>query len=122
MPLKNVDVGAVVQICQQHRHRVRYGVLGAAISARVGNPAADPQNYANATVTMLNAFFGGRCPAGSWVVDESGYPVGYGIPPNELYHPNWNNSTPLHDDVDGFLNWLDATVPYWDENLASTYP
>lgn len=122
MPVKNVDVGTVVQVCQRHRHRVRYGVLGAAISARAGNPRARSQNYANATVTMLNKFFGGRCPSGSWVVDERGYPTGYGTPLNEKFDPNWTASTPLHEGVAEFLAWLDATAPGWDSKLQSTYP
>jgi hypothetical protein len=122
MPVTNADIGPVVQICMQHRQRVRYGVLGAAISNRVGNPNAEPQNYARATVTMINAFFGGPGPAASWVVDETGFPTGYGGPPNHNYDPNWHSETPLHDVVDGFLAWLDATAPGWDAGLQSTYP
>ena len=122
MPVTNLDVGPVVQICQQYRHRVRYGVLGAAISTRVGNPNAIPHNYANATVAMINAFFGGTCASASWVVGEEGYPVGYGMPPSQDYDPNWSDTTPLAGTVTGFLSWLDATAPGWDANLQSTYP
>jgi hypothetical protein len=101
---------------------VRYGVLGAAVSARVGNPKARPQRYASATATMLNAFFGGRCPSASWVVGESGYPTGYGVPLNPTYDPNWSTATPQHDEVQGFLDWLDAAATGWDKNPRSTYP
>ena len=122
MPVTNADVGPVVQLCQQHRQRVRYGVLGAAISTRAGNPNAQPQNYAQAAVTMINTFFGGICPAASWVVEETGLPTGYGAPPNANFDPNWSAATPLHNTVAGFLAWLDATAPGWDANLQSTYP
>lgn len=122
MPVTNLDIGPVVQICQQHRERVRYGVLGAAIATRAGHPSARPQDYANATVTMLNTFFGGRCPAASWVVDDSGYPTGYGTPPNELFDRAWSTTAPLHDNVAAFLSWLDRAAPGWDANLESTYP
>jgi hypothetical protein len=122
MPVTNDDVGPVVQICQQHRHRVRYGVLGAAISTRVGNPNAVPQNYAQATVTMINTFFGGMCPSASWVVDDTGRPTGYGAPPNASFDPSWSAVTPLHDAVADFLAWLDAVAPGWDVNLQSSYP
>lgn len=122
MPVHNADVGAIVQICQQHHQRVRYGVLGAAISERVGNPNALPQNYAQATVTMIYAFFGGVTPAASWVVDNTGVPTGYGTHPNSNFDPNWHLATPLHDTVTGFLAWLDKTVPGWDGNLQSAYP
>lgn len=122
MPVSNVDVGHVVGILAAHRRRARYGVLGAALSRRVGNPNARPGNYGNATVTMLNTFFGGMCPAASWVVNDSGYPEGYGNPLNHLYDPAWSLSTPLHDDMDELLQWLDANSPGWDVNLQSTYP
>jgi hypothetical protein len=122
MPVHNADVGHVVQLCQQHHQRVRYGVLGASISTRVGNANALPQNYAQATVTMLNTFFGGMCAPASWVVEETGFPTGYGAPPNANYDVNWSATTPLHNTVVGFLAWLDATVPGWDANLQSTYP
>lgn len=122
MPVNNGDVGFVVQICRQHQQRVRYGVLGAAISCRAGNPNALPQNYAQATVTMINTFFGGVCPTASWVVDETGFPSGYGDPPNVSFDPNWHINTPLHESVQEFLAWLDATVPQWDANLQSNYP
>ena len=122
MPVTNLDVGPVVQICQRNRHRVRYGVLGAAISTRVGHPNARPQDYANATVAMINTFFGGRCASASWAVDELGYPTGYGMPPSLNYDPYWSNTTPLSDTVTEFLAWLDATAPGWDANLQSTYP
>jgi hypothetical protein len=122
MSVTNDDVGPVVQICQQHRHRVRYGVLGAAISTRVGNPKALPKNYEQATVAMINAFFGGMCATASWVVDETGFPTGYGAPPNVNFDPNWSTATPLHNTVSDFLVWLDATAPGWDANLQSSYP
>ncbi|MBP3956094.1 hypothetical protein J8F10_12455 [Gemmata sp. G18] len=122
MPVNNADVGPVVQLCQQHHQRVRYGVLGAAISTRVGNPNAQPQNYAQATVAMINAFFGGIGPAASWVVEETGFPTGYGAPPNANFDPHWSTMTPLHNTVAGFLVWLDSTAPGWDANLQSTYP
>jgi hypothetical protein len=122
MPVSNLDVGNVVNILATHHHRVRYGVLGAAISNRAGNLTALPEHYAQATVTMLNAFFGGRCPAASWVVDETGFPTGYGAPPNPSYDTAWNANTPLHDDVQAFLAWLDATAPGWDAHLHSTFP
>jgi hypothetical protein len=122
MPLSNVDIGPIVRICQQHRRRVRYGVLGAAVSTRVGNLGAQPQRYASATATMLNAFFGGRCATASWVVGESGYPTGYGIPPNPVYDPRWSTAAPRHDDVRGFLDWLDTAATGWDKTLQSTCP
>ena len=122
MPLTNVDIGHVAAICQQHRCRVRYGVLGAAISTRVGNPNALPQNYARATVTMLNTFFGGRGPTASWVVGDDGRPTGYRNPPNPLYDTNWTAATPIHDRVDRFLAWLDTMAAGWDNDLRSTYP
>jgi hypothetical protein len=122
MSVTNVDVGPVVQICQQHHHRVRYGVLGAAIITRVGHPNARPQDYAQATVTMLNTFFSGMCASASWVVDETGFPTGYGMPPNPNFDPNWSTTTPLLGTVAGFLAWLDTTAPGWDANLQSTYP
>jgi hypothetical protein len=122
MPVTNADVGPVVQLCQQHHHRVRYGVLGAAISTRVGNPNALCNEYANATVTMINKFFGGRCPTAAWVVNDTGFPKGYGTPPNANFDSNWAETTPQHDTIAGFLAWLDATAPGWDANLQSTYP
>lgn len=122
MSVSNFDLGTVVNILAQSRHRVRYGVLGAAIATRVGHPAALPGNYGNATVTMLNSFFGGRCPAASWVVSEDGFPEGYGNPPGPLYDADWNVNTPLHDDVQEFLDWLDANAHGWDANLQSKYP
>lgn len=122
MSLTNEDLGPIVMICQNHQNRVRYGVLGAAISSRVGNPNAVPQNYANATVAMLNAFFGGMGPAASWVVGDDGYPTGYGAPPNANFDPNWHDATPLHEEVGEFLDWLDEVAPGWDETLQSTYP
>ena len=122
MPVKSADVGPVVLICQRCRERVRYGVLGAAISTRVGNPNALPRYYGQATVTMINAFFGGVYPAASWVVDKTGLPVGYGEPPNPNFDPNWHAATPVHNAVQEFLAWLDGTVPGWDDKLQSTYP
>lgn len=122
MPVRNADVEVVVQICQQHQHRVRYGVLGAALGTRAGNPNALPRNYASATVSMLNATFGGRGPAGSWVVAGNGLPTGYGPPPNPLYDLQWNEATPVHQDVEEFLDWLDAISPGWDGGLLSTFP
>jgi hypothetical protein len=119
MPVNHVDVGMVAEICQEHQNRVRYGVLGAAISSRVGNPAAAPRAYTQATVAMLNAFFEERCAAASWVVGENGYPTGYEALDLD---PNWNIATALHNNVAGFLEWLDHTQPGWDENLESTYP
>jgi len=122
MPVRRDDVRLVVLICQKHRQRVRYGVLGAAIISRAGHQNALPRDYAQATVAMLNASFGGPGPAPSWVVDETGYPTGYGTPPNELYDPNWDINTPLHDSVQGFLRWLDDTEVGWSDDLKSTYP
>lgn len=122
MPLSNADVGHVVTILALNHQRVRYGVLGAALSRRVGNPNARPGSYGNATVTMLNTFFGGMCPAASWVVNDSGFPEGYGDPPNALYDPAWSPNAPLHDDVDELLQWLDTNSHGWDANLQSTYP
>ena len=121
MPVSSEDVGHVARICQQHRRRVRYGALGAAISTRAGNPKALPQNHAQATVTMLNKSLGGKCPAGSWVVDETGYPAGYGTPPNDLFDPNWSDGAPVLDDVQTLLSWLDREAPGWDAQLQSTY-
>lgn len=122
MPVSNVDIGHVVRILAGHRRRVRYGVLGAALSTRAGNPDARPGNYGNATVTMLNAAFGGMCPVASWVVNDSGFPEGYGDPQNPLYDPAWSTATPLHDDVGQLLAWLDANALGWDAKLRSTYP
>ncbi len=62
------------------------------------------------------------CPAASWVVNDSGYPEGYGDPPNHRYDLAWSLATPLHDDVDELLQWLDANSHGWDANLQSTYP
>ncbi len=122
MPVSNADVRDVVEICQQHHHRVRYGVLGAAISTRAGNLDARPGNYGSATVSMLNAAFGGRGPAASWVVARNGLPTGYGPPPNPLYHPQWTETTPVHQEVQEFLDWLDTVSPGWDGGLQSTFP
>lgn len=122
MPVSKADIGPVVRICQQHRQRVRYGVLAAAISERAGNPNAQPNNYAMAAVTMINAFFGGICPAASWVVEETGFPTGYGAPPNANFDPHWSVTTPLHNTIAGFLAWLDSTAPGWDNDLQSTFP
>ncbi|MBL8873777.1 MAG: hypothetical protein JNK90_28635 [Planctomycetaceae bacterium] len=122
MPLNSSDVGAIVLICQQHQQRVRYGVLGAALSARVGNPDPRTQDYAQATVAMINKFFGGTGPAASWVVDETGFPKGYGVPPNPNYDVNWQVNAPLHESIAEFLQWLDTTASGWDNHLISTYP
>ena len=123
MGVVSADVGFIVEnFLVPFHHRVRYGVLGAAIATRVGHPAALPGKYANATVTMLNTHFGGRCQQASWVVNENGHPEGYGNQPGPLYDPNWNEHTPLHADVQEFLNWMDATRPEWDEGLLSTCP
>ena len=111
MPVSNLDVGNVVNVLAQHQHRVLFGVLGAAIGTRAGIPAALPGNYGQATGTMVRTFFGGPSPAASWVVDETGFPPGYGFPPNppnQNYDPAWNANTPLHDDVQAFLGWLDG--------------
>ena len=125
MPVCYKDVKRVVGICERNRHRVRYGVLSAAISTRVGNPSATSHDYANATVVMLNTAFeeyGGKCPSASWVVAKDGCPTGYGTPPNPLYHPWWTETTPICHDVGEFLAWLDATERGWDANLCSSYP
>ena len=122
MPVHYSDVVKVVLICQKHRQRVRYGVLSAAISSRAGDRNALPRNYARATSPLLNRGFGGPGPAPSWVVNRTGYPTGYGTPLNELYDPNWNINTPLHDSVQGFLDWLDSKESGWDKDLKSTYP
>lgn len=122
MPVTHTDVAVVAGICQVHRHRVRYGVLAAAISTRAGNQNARPEAYASATVTMLNAALGGRGHVASWVVGANGHPTGYGTPPNELYDVNWAATTPIHNDVHEFLGWLDETVPEWDADLQSTFP
>ena len=119
MPLNKDDVGDVVSTCQEHRHRVRYGVLGAAISHRVGNLQAVPRSYGKVTGTLLNKRFGGRCPSACWVVGGDGNPTGYDTTTRD---PHWTATTPLHDDVPEFLAWLDATVPEWDRRLKSTYP
>jgi hypothetical protein len=97
-------------------------VLGAAISGRVGDPNPLTQNYAMAIVAMLNASFGGPCPTASWVVSADGTPTNYGTPINELYDPNWDVNTPLHDSVQGFLKWLDETEAGWSDDLKSTHP
>ena len=122
MPVRNADIGRIIKICQRHRQRVRYGVLGAAPSTRAGNPNALPQNYAQATVTMINASFGGMAQPASWVVDETGFPTGYGAPPNANFDPGWPGATQPYDNVTDFLAWLDDMEPGWDENLESTYP
>lgn len=122
MPVHYSDVVKVVLICQKHRQRVRYGVLSAAIISRAGNQNALPQHYARATSPLLNRGFGGPGPAPSWVVDKTGYPNGYGTPLNAWYDPNWDINTPLHDSVQGFLDWLDDTESSWDKDLKSTYP
>src|SRR3982074_3801340 len=122
MPLSNMDVGLVVNIVAQHHQRVRYGVIGAAISTRVGNPAAVPGSWGPATVASLNGFFGGMCPPASWVVGENGFPTGYGEPPgppNPLYDLTWSVNTPLHETVQALLEWLDNNAPGWDGNLQS---
>jgi hypothetical protein len=122
VPVTNVDVGRIVKICQTGGRRVRYGVLGAAISTRVGHPNARPQDFAQATVTMLNTFFGSKCASASWVVDETGFTADYGQPPNELFDPDWSREAPVFDDVQNFLAWLDRASPDWDDQLQSTYP
>ena len=72
---------------------------------------------------MLNCFFGDMmCPAASWAVAEDGFPQGYGDPPNEFYGSDWTNDTPLHDDVQELLIWLDTNASGWDANLECTYP
>ena len=113
MPVQNQDIGFVVQILANHCCRVSYGVLGAAVSRRVCNPEAVPASYGNATVTMLNAYFGGMAPQASWVVGENGYPTNYGQPPGPNYAPNWSTATPHYDNVDNFLAWLDDISPDW---------
>ena len=70
---------------------------------------------------MLNTYFGGRCAAASWVVNETGYSESYGAPPNDSFDPNWTDATPLHEEVSEFLVWLHTTAPGWDSNLE-TYP
>ncbi len=127
MAVSNVDVGLVTRICYQNKHRVCFGVLGAALSERVRNPDARPGNFGMATGAMVRAFFGETpMPVASWVVDVSGYPPRdlYGDlpnPPNENYDRAWSTLTPLHEDVKEFLEWLDRVSPGWDTNLQSTY-
>jgi hypothetical protein len=122
MSLNYEDVGQVVLICQRHQQRVRYGVLGAAIIGRAGHPNPLTQNYARATATAINRFFGGPCPAASWVVNATGFPEGYGNFPNPNYDTNWNERTPLYQGVQDFQSWLDRAAPGWHINLQSTYP
>ena len=131
MGVSNVDVGLVTRICYQNKERVCYGVLGAALSERVGNPDAQPKNYGMATGKMVRACFGDPKPVASWVVDVNGYPlprdptIGYGEPPNppnEKYDRAWSTDTPLHEDVKEFLEWLDKVSPGWNANLQSDYP
>jgi hypothetical protein len=126
MGVVNEDVGLVTRICYQNKHRVCFGVLGAALSERAGNPDAQPGNFGMAAGGMVKASFGEPTPVASWVVNVSGYPprnptTGYGEPPNEKYDPAWSTLTPLHEDVKEFLEWLDRVSPGWDANLQSTY-
>ncbi len=126
MAVSNEDVGSVVLICARHRERVCFGVLGAALSKRVGNPDAQPRHFGMAAGAMVRAFFGEPTPVASWVVGVGGYPprdptTGYGNPPNEKYDRAWSTLTPLHIDVEEFLEWLDSVSPGWDANLQSTY-
>ncbi|MEY3227373.1 MAG: hypothetical protein RLZZ536_1992 [Planctomycetota bacterium] len=129
MSATNRDVGPILYICQRKRVRVCYGVLGAAIMQRVGRNDAKPGDYAQATVTMIKAYFkhegpGGICPTASWAVDcETKCPIGYGDPgaQNPNFDPNWSQQTPLYSDVEEFLKWLDATAPGWHNELQSTW-
>jgi hypothetical protein len=119
MPLMTQDVQMVTRICAQHSHRVRYGVLGAAIMRRAGCPAARPRDYAQRTSQVVATF--GITPLASWVVGENGHPNndGYGYPPNPNYDAAWSVNTTIHEDVDVFLEWLDAARPDWDAELQS---
>jgi hypothetical protein len=126
MSVTNVDVGPVVKICAEHCQRVRYGVLGAALNVRAGNPDARPGYLGNATASMVKAYFRGmyppegQGPLASWVVGENGQPSGYGDPLNPLYDPKWSIQTPLYcddEDVEKFLAWLDKASPGWDHSL-----
>ena len=125
MGVSNVDVGLVTRICYQNKHRVCYGVLGAALSDRVGNPDAQPLNFGVATGGMVRACFGDPMPVASWVVAvKTGCPRGYGPPPpapNPNFDPTWSTGSPLHKKVKEFLEWLDKVEPGWDANLQSTY-
>ena len=91
MGVSKVDVGLVTRICYQNKHRVCFGVLGAALSERVRNPDAEPGNFGMATAAMVRAVFGEPQPVASWVVaDETGCPTDYGPPPpppNPNYDP-----------------------------------
>ena len=122
MPVSTADVGLVVGICARQRHRVCYGVLGAALSTRAGNADARPGNYGVATGGMVSRCFGGMGPVASWAVAVNGYPTGYGNPPNSNYDPTWSTQTPLHTDVEEFLEWLDQVSPGWDGGLQSSHP
>ncbi len=127
MPVSSQDVGMVVRVCAQHCVRVTYGVLGAALSQRAGNPAARQQDYGNATGAMVNKALGVG-PVASWAVGVNGFPShpDYGTPPNSNYDQTWSINTPLYHDlyheVQRFLNWLDATAPGWDSHMQSTFP
>ncbi len=113
----------VVEICAQHHHRVRYGVLGAAIIRRVDNIAARSRDYGRAIGTIMNTSFEVG-PLASWVVGVNGFPTNpdFGDFPNPNYDSAWSVHTPLHNDVQVFLDWLDATAPGWHTHLQSTYP
>lgn len=127
MPLSHEDIVGVVRICHANRCRVRYGVLGAAVIERAGNSAARPQQYAMATVSLLNKGFGGRCEEASWVVGSSGWPTDYPklgdeLPDPQAFGAGWSLLTRLFGDVPSFLHWLDATRPGWDSDLRSRFP
>ena len=126
MGVSDVDVGLVTRICYQKKHRVTYGVLGAALSKRVRNPDAQPGKFGRATGAMVRAVFDGPNPVASWVVAvRTGCPTGYGPPSppsNPNYDPAWSTGKSLHQNVEEFLEWLDGESPGWDANLQSTYP
>jgi hypothetical protein len=119
MPVTTQDVGHVVTLLAGAHHRATYGVIGAAIITRVGHPGALPGNYGQSTGQSVNRFFNGKCGAASWAVAVNGFPTDYDA---AQYDPAWNTNTPLHADVQTFLDWLDDTFPGWDGHLVSVHP
>jgi len=109
----NKLIDRIVGLLVKHHVRVRYGVLGATAAIAAGNQQATPRQYGMATVAVLNSLYDGMCPRASWVVGPNGYPIGYGNWPNNNYDDNWNPQTPLYEDVQNFMAWLDSVDKHW---------
>ncbi len=103
------ELRRVVLICQRNQQRVTYGILGATIRRRLGNPNALYKRVGKATAAQVNALFG-RSPEGSWVVSKrNGHPTGYA---KDQYDANWNEAKPLHKTPEAFIAWLDKNAEW----------